>query len=65
MLLSCEREECTCPATAMHLEANNPVEESWVVIIPNLEDLMKLARSSIFVLVPGSSMFFSLYLKCG
>ena len=47
----------------MHLEASNPVLESRVVIMPNLEDLMKLERSWIFSSVPGSSRFFSLYLR--
>jgi hypothetical protein len=46
----------------MHLDANRPVEESLVVIMPNLELLMKLERSWIFSSVLGSSRFFSLYL---
>jgi hypothetical protein len=46
----------------MHLDASRPVEESLVVIMPNLEVLMKLDRSWIFSSVLGSSRFFSLYL---
>lgn len=46
----------------MHREASRPEEESRVVIMPNLEVLMKLERSWIFSSVLGSSMFLALYL---
>lgn len=54
----------TCAATAMHLETSMSDEGALVVIMPNLELLMKSERSWIFSAVPGSSLFFSLYLGC-
>ena len=53
----------TCPATAMHLETRSPLSDSRVVIMPNLQDFMKVTRSCILVSRSGSWMFFSLYLK--
>ena len=58
-----ERERCTWPATAMQRETRRPDSGMRVVIMPNLEVLMKVDRSLILVAVSGSSRFFSLYLE--
>jgi hypothetical protein len=49
-------------ARAMHLETMRPVLESTVLIIPNLQALMKLDRSSTLSWREGSCLFFSVYL---
>ena len=53
----------TDAATAMHLLTSNPLSGIRVVIMPNLEDLMKLVRSVTFSSRPGSCLFLSLYLQ--
>lgn len=52
--------ERTFAANAIHLEVICPVDESLVVIIPNLQESMKMLRSSTFSLILTWSMFFSL-----
>jgi hypothetical protein len=46
----------------MHLDTSSPESAMRVVIMPNLEDLTKALRAVIFSSVPGSSLFFSVYL---
>ena len=55
--------DLTCAATAMHLLTSNPPSGAVVVIMPNLELLMKAARSETFSSRPGSCLFLSLYLS--
>jgi hypothetical protein len=63
-MLLCQRSYVilTDAATAMHLETRRPESAIRVVIMPNLEDLMKALRASTFSCKPGSSLFFALYL---
>lgn len=49
-------------ANAMHRDTNRSDPAVLVVIMPNLDDLMKPVRASTFSWRPGSSLFFALYL---
>ena len=51
----------TFAANAIHLETNCPVLAIRVVIIPNLQLSMKVAKSSIFSFSWGSSLFLAVY----
>lgn len=49
----------------MHLDTNAPEDPSRVVIMPNLESLMKAERSSTFSLMEVSSLLAALYGSAG
>lgn len=51
----------TLAANAIHLEASKPLLSILVVIMPNLQESIKLTRSSTFSLSSAASMFAALY----
>lgn len=55
----------TLAAKAMHLETSKPLLSMRVVIIPNLDDSMKVTRSSTFSLSLGSVLLVALYGSAG